>query len=419
MAPAPCDLQTFQNQIITYVGGNDSALSWNTLLAMGAAMTAAMQGTLAMESGDPCRISYKKFKLLFILEALEVGIVVASEGVSFVELQTALKERLQWLQWVPPCLLVIGLLELIADLYFTCNLATHSRVRWVPFSSVGWHRSGKNSIFSTLREVFTLSITAGLSLVLVGWRMRWWLVAVAVDRTTAQNALVLSKALSTGAIAFCIAWGLVLSCSLLLLMLYMEISNYKKSIFRKMKWAVNPTAYFKNHPKRNAMDRVPTPELVEKMRHLLYIEYGEAWAHTDDHITNLLRHAPLHVGNAIVSSDKEIVFSEDDDFRFGHLLFLFVEHFTILPLLCCIVAAVAQLHASLDEQAFVALKELVDAVIIVALVELAIGFKYFLWGCGHVGEIHSRDRTGSDPKGGDNEPGLIRRCLSQESVVDS
>ena len=98
--------------------------------------------------------------------------------------------------------------------------------------------------------------------------------------------------------------------------------------------------------------------------------------------------------------------------RFPYLIVLIVEHFTILPLQCCVVAAVAQLHSNLDIPAYAALKELVDAVIIVALVELAIGFNSFLWGFARVGELHPNDRTSSDPQGGKYEPGLLRRCFS-------
>lgn len=70
---------------VKYVGGNDSALSWNALLAFSAVLFLAMQGTLAMESSDPSRISYKKWKLLVALEVIEVIVVVASEVLSFVD----------------------------------------------------------------------------------------------------------------------------------------------------------------------------------------------------------------------------------------------------------------------------------------------------------------------------------------------
>lgn len=136
------------------------------------------------------------------------------------------------------------------------------------------------------------------------------------------------------------------------------------------------------------------------MRKLLQVEYGTDCTQTDEEIASFLRTAPLRVGNAIVSSDKEDIFEESDASTSIHLLFRFAVHFIILPLESSFAVAAAQLHASLYEPAYSELKELFDAVLIVALVELAIGFKLFLWSCPHVGEIHAQDRTRGEPPQG-------------------
>ena len=88
MAPLP------SNVPVTALGGNESALQINTLLAFGAILFAAMQGTLCMESADPCRISYQKLCFLVGLEVLEVIVVVASESMSWFQMRGPLRERL-------------------------------------------------------------------------------------------------------------------------------------------------------------------------------------------------------------------------------------------------------------------------------------------------------------------------------------
>ena len=122
MAPLP------YNVPVTALGGNEPAIQVNTLLAFGAILFSAMQGTLCMESADPCRISYQKLRFLLGLEVLEVIVVVASESVSLVQMRGPLRERLTWLQWMPACLLALGLMELALDVYFTLFCAVNSRV---------------------------------------------------------------------------------------------------------------------------------------------------------------------------------------------------------------------------------------------------------------------------------------------------
>lgn len=58
------------------------------------------------------------------------------------------------------------------------------------------------------------------------------------------------------------------------------------------------------------------------------------------------------------------------------------------------------------------MKDLVDAVIIVALVELAVGFKAFLWGYSYVEVVHNNDRTIGEPLVGDDDGkmGWLLKC---------
>lgn len=77
---------------------------------------------------------------------------------------------------------------------------------------------------------------------------------------------------------------------------------------KKIKGAMNPTAFFSGNTHEDAMGRVPTRELIEKFRKQYFVEYDKESTHTDDEIQRFLKEALLHVGNAIVSKDKEKVF---------------------------------------------------------------------------------------------------------------
>ena len=184
MAPLPSDAAQ------QALGGNEPALQLNTLLAFGAILFAGMQGTLGMESADACRISHQKLLFMLGLEVLEVIVVTASESLSFVQMRGPFQERLTWLQWVGPCLLVLGLMELFVDVYFTLNCSVRSRLYWVPFSAVGYRKDTGRFKFRVLLEVVPLLLTASVSLVLVGWRQKWWMVAGRVSTTEAVKAVM-------------------------------------------------------------------------------------------------------------------------------------------------------------------------------------------------------------------------------------
>ncbi len=122
-------------------------------LAFVVVLIAAMQGTLGLESADSCRLSYRKFRLL---EGLEVFFAIVSETVSFFALRSSLNTRFEWLKWIAPSLLAIGLLELILETRHTLVLAAGSRAYWQPLSAVGRNEDGKNwmQVFETVMPIF-------------------------------------------------------------------------------------------------------------------------------------------------------------------------------------------------------------------------------------------------------------------------
>lgn len=69
------------------------------------------------------------------------------------------------------------------------------------------------------------------------------------------------------------------------------------------------------------------------------------------------------------------------------------EHCAILPFQFCVVIGLFQVHDSLDKETLLALTEIFDAVIVVALVEIAIGFKTLIWTIENPYEVHKNDKT--------------------------
>ena len=154
------------------IGANETAIQPNIILTFFAILFAGMQGTVCMESADPCRISYTKLLFLLGLETLQVIAVVVAEALSFVDLQRALSSRLTWLQWMPSCILVQGLTLLLFDIYYTLNAIAKCRIQWCPFSTTGFIKDKTNFIHSFFPELLLMVPTGSMSLVLIGWRQK-------------------------------------------------------------------------------------------------------------------------------------------------------------------------------------------------------------------------------------------------------
>ncbi|KAI0559987.1 hypothetical protein FGB62_128g021 [Gracilaria domingensis] len=186
---------------------DEPGLSWESILAFTAILFGVVQATLMMESAAPCRPSCCKIITYLVLEFLELVVAILAEGFSFRELRSAFQVRLQWLSWLPYCLLVYGLVEILCEVVYEVYLAYRSRVEWIPFSSVD---QGENYL-SCILTIVGLSVSAGLSLVLVGWRKRWWMKTS--SPLSAEEGIASASGevfLSVGVMTFCIAWALVL-----------------------------------------------------------------------------------------------------------------------------------------------------------------------------------------------------------------
>ena len=288
-------------------------------------------------------------------------------------------------------------MELALDVYFTLRCAAWSRNYLEPFSSVGYVEKKKRFRARFLIELAPLLFTGSVSLVLVGWRQKWWMTAEAVDTEVAVEAAKRAGALSVVAIGLCLGWGFLLNGGLIMWVIYafMDSKDYEQ-----WRYMLNPKGYWQRFPDRKYTE-CQENELSERRKRLdklFEIQYGSSA------LDNLSREVKkrsietslLSIGNAIVGDDRSAIY-EDTEFRFFHLVLLFAEHFTILPLQLCIAIGLVQVHDKLDAATFAAMKEVVDAVVVVAFVEIAVGLKTFLWGAAAVGELHKNDKRIGDP----------------------
>ncbi|PXF43201.1 hypothetical protein BWQ96_07076 [Gracilariopsis chorda] len=184
-----------------------AGLGWQTVLAFTTMLFSGMQGVLVMESAEPCRISYSKLVVFLVLEFLEFLATIFAEVASFLELRSAFTTRLQWLSWMPYCLVIYGIFELLIDVVYTMYLTHCSRVRWIPFSSVARHEKGR----SRLAKLIILVVSAVLSFFLIGWQQGWWMrTSSRVSREAAISSTIDEVFLSVWMMSVCVTWALLL-----------------------------------------------------------------------------------------------------------------------------------------------------------------------------------------------------------------
>ena len=421
---------------ITSVSSNAIAnavvpVNWSTQLAFVVVLIAAMQGTLGLESADPCRISFRKFRLLLILEALEVFFAIVSEIISFISLRSSLSARFEWLQWVAPSLLAIGFLELILETWHTLSLAARSRTFWLPLSAVGRNEDGKKwqRVFETVIPIF-LTI---LSIYLIGWRQQWWLKAPPVSEAISIQRAKNCTALSVGALGFCFAWGFLLvsvSCTGLVFMelfylIFTPGYARNETMFHILRRSFDPSRW----GGQNGWWVDPPHSTEDKdVYDMLYkLEYGNLYGDadylkssylesmTEETKTSALIRSPPHLRNAIVGVFREQIYHHfGNASKADHFIIVFAEHFTILPLQICVAVGIYQMHDALDGATREALKELVDAVVVVAVVDIAVALKVVIWGFGHNEFVHNNDRPfGEEKRESTRKPGLLESAFNR------
>ena len=400
-------------------------VNWSTQLAFLVVLIAGMEGTLGLESADPCRLSFCKFRLLLFLEALEVFFAVISEILAFLALRSSLNTRFEWLKWVAPSLLAIGFLELILEAWHTLSLAARSRVYWQPLSAVGRNEDGKNwtQVFETVAPMFLII----LSIYLVGWRQQWWLKAPPVPEAISLQRAKNCVALSVGALGFCFVWGFLLLSITCIGLVFLELFytivqpswGTNETMFNVLRLSFDPSRW----AGANGHWLVDPPHSTKDkdVYDMLYkLEYGNLYG-DDDYLKSsylesmdeetkedALLFSPPHIRNAIVGVFREQIYLHFwKASKADHFILKFSEHFTILPIQICVAVGIYQMHDALDGATREALKELVDAVVVLAVVDIAVALKVAIWGFGHNDFVHNNDRPfGEEKRESTRTPGL-------------
>lgn len=350
-----------------------AVVSLPTFLALLAVFFAAIQGFLALESVDPCRISSRKMNMLLAVELAELIVSLTSELLSFFELRGALKLRLKWLHWVAPCLLAAGILETLVDLYFTLAVVTKSRVGWIPFSAVG----AKSSNWETAPFLLTFI----LSLALVGWRLRWWWrgsCQLAVESMAVAQA---ESALKRPTVGFAVGWAVAVSSLAFIIILLSDFSEDGAHYIASLPYLWKPDQWLsRQHGDIKTWYRTwDNDDIVLEYVSTAVLDGNVEVPKTANEVYRLLEQKPLHCGNAIVGHDRAFSDREDTGASRLHKVVLIAEHLVVLPLLIVVVVIVSRMHEDLDKQTFDALRQLTDGVIILAFLEIAIGIKNLLW----------------------------------------
>lgn len=350
-----------------------TVVSLPTVLAAFAVFFSAMQGTIVLESADPCRISSRKMNILLALEAAEVVVSVISEVLSFVELRAALMVSLTWLQWIAPCLLAAGMLETVVDVYFTFAVITKSRVGWMPFSATG----GSNKAWEVLPFILTCSLSASL----VGWRLRWWWTGTTVASGIAVEAVMNERGLSQGVMGFAVGWTVGITGLVFIVIMLSDCSEDGANYIASIQYLWKPDEWLeKQHGDLKIWYRDTKGEhSVQQYVASAVLDGKVPVPQTETDVWINLEKKPLHCGNAIVGKDRELVLEEDKSASRLHKIILSAEHLVALPLLFVVVIVIARLHETLDCDNYNVLKQLAEGVIVLSLLEIAIGIKNILW----------------------------------------
>lgn len=387
-----------------------SVVSLPTVLAAFAVFLSAMQGVLALESADPCRLSMRKMNMLLVLELAEVAVSVVSEVLSFVELRAALMGNLQWLHWVAPCLLAAGMIETAVDVYFTLAVVTKSRVGWMPFSASG----SSNKAW----EVVPFLLTFSLSVSLVGWRLRWWWKGEIVPDDLGLAIAAAEPAFKEGVMGFAVGWTVGVSGLVFIIILLSDCAedgaNYIASVpflWKPDSWLERQHGdikiWYRNSKGDDTLQQYVASAVLDGS-----IEIPE----TENDVFLNLERQPLHCGNAIVGKDKELIYEEDRGASRLHKIILIAEHLVVLPLLFVVVILVVRLHDTLDDATFNVLKQLADGVIIISFLEIAIGIKNVLWSISGVSK--AEQTTPPDDAGLDQLKGFYTQHLKRSTATD-
>lgn len=359
------------------LGGIDdlatAVVSLPTFLAFCTIFLATIQGVIPLESSDPCRLSTRKMNMLLLFEMLEIIVSITSEVLSFLELRSALQIRLQHLHWIAPCLLAAGCIEILINTYFTMAVVTKSRVGWMPFSS-----SGSSNHWW---EIFPFSITAAFSIALVGWRLRWWWKGCVGPENVVLPALSGEPALRRGVLGFAVGWALGVTALVLFILILADCADDGAHYLFSIPYLWKPDQWISHqeHDIKVWYRKVDPQTAIQQYVATAVLDASVPLPENERDVFINLSKEPLRCGNSIVGTDRDEVENEDKGSSRLHKVMLIAEHAVILPLLIVVAVIISRLHEMLDRESFNVIRQLTDAVVIIAFFEIAIGLKNILW----------------------------------------
>lgn len=397
----------------------DTGVRWSALAALAALLLGAMQGALGMESTSHCRLSYGKLRVFLFLQAVIVFAAISAQVHAHHQLGSILSTPnapLRWLQWEPACVLGLGLAIICIDTYATIAACAGSRVLWHPLSCAYRLNGAVHDAIARGFEAASLSTTASLTMLLIGWRKNWWLEAAVVQSNTSA---VREATLSGGAEGACIGVAVVVIAFVLLTIANFEATRLigcgnsgdnrgigndihmctsttpGPAVFQLMMYMARPNLWVTEKLGRTVMRRDVSAEHLRVYRLLHEIGHGADQGISFSRLSTIenLTRAPLHVGNAVINPDYVHVTDPQVGVLSENLKIavLAAANLSTLPVLTCVVVAVLRLRHVLDRETLRALSALVDAVIVLALVTIAGGSKLAVWRAINLVDVHEFD----------------------------
>ncbi|KAI0557748.1 hypothetical protein FGB62_267g07 [Gracilaria domingensis] len=192
-----------------------------------------------------------------------------------------------------------------------------------------------------LFEIVPLTISLILSVIFIGCRFRWWFRANAVTAQEALAAIEYEPSLRHGVMAFAAGWNVAISGMLVVIMLHSDCGEDGPRYFAGLRYLWHPKQWI---DEQHIGTKLPVPNDPRQV-------------HT------LLERAPLHVGNAIVGTDRDFCKEEDKIASRLQKVVLIAEHLVVLPLLFAIVVILARNYDNLDQVHYEALARLAEGAI--------------------------------------------------------
>lgn len=328
-----------------------SSLGWSGLLATTTLLVASALGVLALESSAPCRLSRRKLRFLFALQAVQSTAALAA---------AVLAVRRANVSGAPiaPVLLLLcaAAVQIGLDALLAARRAADARVHWLPLSVAPDEvdtaaiaaLAPTTALLAALLGLWPTTIARSIELMIGGIMCAFATAALSVLGLLLYICIEMWLLLKNPHFA--------LATSLLpLLRDLLGFSDAGATIVR-------PTDATHRHVYRHLYDAQRRSNDSITLR--------------ADDVNERLQHAPLHLRGAIVAPDDDQVYVvRRSTCHKAQTASRIIARLSLLPILVWAVAAAARSNST-----FSALSpEMTELVAVITLVDLAFGIKFTLW----------------------------------------